>query len=259
MREHGATETARRCGGGFRLIEADEFGLVFTMHLYGAGRRGWFLLHNPPIRPTAASEPQPLGKGQWRTFLSLVEQLRFWELPELLPVPPDIASTLTGGPNVSPSEASQPMSAGASPASPLVMRLIFEYEGEQVRLVSQHPVDIVITGFDLAKTQHPGYYVDSIDTAGKTLTRVPARAAFAPSLEVFPEQHGEPITRVAALQVKGAFTVIVPVPPGAEHVAVVRVAPAKPGAPQMGTRTTSAAEGAPEVTEMARFPLHLSR
>ena len=43
------------------------------------------------------------------------------------------------------SDASQPMST-------LAMRLIFEYEGDQVRLVSQQPVDVAITGFDIART-----------------------------------------------------------------------------------------------------------
>ena len=47
------------------------------------------------------------------------------------------------------SDASQPMST-------LAMRLIFEYEGDQVRLVSQQPVDVAITGFDLARTQRAG-------------------------------------------------------------------------------------------------------
>jgi hypothetical protein len=70
---------------GFRLETADEFGPVFTMHLYGAGRRGWFLLHSRLTGPDHDPGPRPLGKGQWRTFLGLVKGCRFWELPELLP------------------------------------------------------------------------------------------------------------------------------------------------------------------------------
>ncbi len=78
------------------------------------------------------------------------------------------------------SDASQPMST-------LAMRLIFEYEGDQVRLVSQQPVDVAITGFDIARTQRPGWHVDTRDAAGRTLARVPARDAFSASAEVFPE------------------------------------------------------------------------
>ena len=58
------------------------------------------------------------------------------------------------------SDASQPMST-------LAIRLIFEYEGDQVRLVSQQPVDVAITGFDIARTQRPGWHVDTRDAAGR--------------------------------------------------------------------------------------------
>lgn len=143
------------------------------------------------------------------------------------------------------------------PAQTLAMRLIFEYEGDQVRLVSQSPVDLVITGFDIARTRRPGYYVDTRDTTGQTLTRVPARGAFADSTEVFPEQPGELITRVQIANPRGAFTVVVPAPQGADHVSVVRVA-----APDTATAASdaSAAGAAPAgTTEIATFTLQISR
>lgn len=68
---------------GFRLVSTDEFGPVFSMHLYGAGRSGWFLLHSRFSGHDPG--PQPLAKGQWRTFLGLVKECQFWELPERLP------------------------------------------------------------------------------------------------------------------------------------------------------------------------------
>jgi hypothetical protein len=141
----------------------------------------------------------------------------------------------------------------------LAMRLIFEYEGDQVRLVSQQPVDVAITGFDIARAQHPGWYVDTRDATGRALARVPARNAFSGSAEVFPEQHGEPITRVDIAKPRGAFTVVVPVPEGADHVAVVHVAPAQPDALLPSSRATSDVPGSSEVKEIARFPLQISR
>ena len=81
---------------GFRIVATDEFGPVYTMHLYGAGRRGWFLLHSRYSRPDHDPGPRPLGKGQWRTFLGLVKGCRFWELPELLPDWHEIASGRVG-------------------------------------------------------------------------------------------------------------------------------------------------------------------
>jgi len=83
----------------------------------------------------------------------------------------------------------------SQPTSTLAMRLIFEYEGDQVRLVSQQPVDVAITGLDIAKTQHPGWYIDTRDASGRALARVPARDAFSSGAEVFPEQHGGPLER----------------------------------------------------------------
>jgi hypothetical protein len=151
------------------------------------------------------------------------------------------------------------MSDVNQPMSTLAIRLIFEYEGDQVRLISQQPVDVAVTGFDIARAQHPGYYIDTRDAAGRTLARVRARDAFSSSAEVFPEQPGEAITRVDVGQPRGAFTVVVPAPEGANHVTVVHVAPAQPEAPLPSSRATSPLPGGPEVTELADFPLRISR
>jgi len=146
------------------------------------------------------------------------------------------------------------------PMPTLAMRLIFEYDGDQVRLVSQSPVDLSITGFDLARTERAGYYVDTRDGAGQTLARVPARGAFSTSAEVFPEQPGEPISRVEVAHPKGAFTVVVPAPSGADSVSVVRVAAGAPRAVQPAARATSVeAGGGLEVTDIAKFALQISR
>lgn len=152
-----------------------------------------------------------------------------------------------------------PMNEESQAAPTLAMRLIFEYEGEQVRLISQQPVDVAITGFDVSRTERPGYYVDTRDSNGRTLARVPAREAFSRSTEVFPEQPGQPITRVDVEGARGAFSVVVPVAAGADRVAVVHVAPARPDAPHIGARGTSPSPGAAEVKELANFPLQVSR
>ena len=134
-----------------------------------------------------------------------------------------------------------------------VMRLIFEYEGDQVRLVSQAPVNLSITGFDLARTQRPGYYIDTRDAAGQTLARVPARNLFSTSTEVFPEQPGDLISRVEVATPRGAFTVVVPAGNGADSVSVVRVAPGVAGVAPDGA--TSVAAAAVTTTDIATFAL----
>ena len=147
------------------------------------------------------------------------------------------------------------MNDSSQPAPTRAMRLIFEYEGNQVRLVSQQPVEMAITGSDIARVEHPGYYVDTRDTSGRTLARVPARTAFSASVEVFPEKPGEPISRVDVAQPRGAFTVVVPVPEDTDHFSVVQIAPGRPDAQAPASRTTSPVEGGTQVTEIARFPL----
>lgn len=147
-------------------------------------------------------------------------------------------------------------SHGSPPRS---ARLIFEYDGDRVRLVSQQPVEMAVTGFDLPQADHPGYYVDSRDANERTLARVPARNAFAGSVEVFPEKAGEPITRLDVAKPKGAFTVVVPVPEATHHVTVLQIVPGKPEAPLLPGRATSAAPGRPEALDLVSFPLNLKK
>lgn len=140
----------------------------------------------------------------------------------------------------------------APPAAPARWaRLVFAYEAGLVRLVAQQPIDGAYGAGEPAPAGHPGYYVDSRDADDGVLARVPARDAFARSVEVFPERAGDPITRVDVPEPKGAFTVVVPAPEAAHHVTVVQVTP-----PQERTAADGARElGPPAVTELASFPL----
>jgi len=147
------------------------------------------------------------------------------------------------------------MNESSQPAPTRAMRLIFEYEGNQVRLVSQQPVEMAITESDLARVGHPGYYVDTRDANDRTLARVPARNAFSASVEVFPQRPGEPISRVDVAQPRGAFTVVVPVPENADYFSVVQITPGRPETQAPASRTTSPVEGGTQITELGRFPL----
>jgi hypothetical protein len=143
-------------------------------------------------------------------------------------------------------------------SSQQAVRLIFEYDGDVVRLVSQQPVDMVVPSFAPTERQQPGVYVDARDAGGATLASVPAPNAFGGSLEVFPEQPGEPIVRVDVARPRGAFTVVVPASDAASQVALVRVAAAGP-APQALADATTGVAGAPEATDIATFPLEVHR
>lgn len=129
--------------------------------------------------------------------------------------------------------------AGPAGQANRAVRLIFEYEGDDIRLVLQQRVDVAVTGFDIARTARAGHVVEVRDADGAGLARVAVHDAMTGSAEVFPEHAGEPITRVD-VPVRGAFTVVVPASEAARRIAVVRNE-VVPGAPAVRSATSDAA------------------
>jgi hypothetical protein len=127
-------------------------------------------------------------------------------------------------------------------------RFVFEYDGDELRLVAQQNVEMVIPPANASATDGPGYYLEPRDAGGRTLARVKAQGAFTRSAEVFPENHREPITRVDVPRQRGAFTVTVPALDDADHVTLVRIAAPRAGA---GANLEAAA-----VVDLATFPLN---
>ena len=125
------------------------------------------------------------------------------------------------------------------------MRLIFEYDGEDVRLLSKHPVDIVHRGQD--ESGH-GHFLDAHSHAGHRVARIPLGGAFETSREVFPEHPHEPFSRVA-VEPKGAFSVVVPSISEVDHVRIVHVGPP----PRHAFFARAAHE--PAEREIARIPI----
>jgi len=151
------------------------------------------------------------------------------------------------------------MQDASEPAVHGAIRLIFEFDGDAVRLVMQQPVDVAVSGFDVHPDVRPGHYVEIRDAGGTALSRVPVRSAFTGSSEVFPEDHSESITRVDTSGQPEAFTVVVPAPEAAAQIAVVRIAPAAPSLPKPGAEMRSPAPAKPEVTELATFPIEQAK
>jgi hypothetical protein len=150
------------------------------------------------------------------------------------------------------------MTSPAQQPGPRAIRLIFEYEGDQVRLVSQQPVDVAVTGFDLSPERRPGHFVEVRGSADETLSRVRVPTELTASAEVFPERPGEPIVRVDLPEARGAFTVVVPAPEAASHVSLVRIPPATTEHPDLAHRVTNLSRelaAQPTAVEIARFPL----
>lgn len=147
------------------------------------------------------------------------------------------------------------MNDSSQPVLTHAMRLIFEYAGDQVRLVSQQPVEMVLSGFDPTQTGHPGYFVDARNARGRALARVPTSDAFSTSMEVFPETHDDPISRIDIARPHGAFTVVVPAPEKTDHFSVIHIGQGEPARLPSASRGMKSEEGDTQVTEIARFPL----
>jgi hypothetical protein len=74
---------------GFRLVLTDAFGGRFSIHVYGAGRRGWFVASRRDAESRDSGQQQ-LNKGDWRTLLHMIDMCGFWGLPEAFLDPPDV-------------------------------------------------------------------------------------------------------------------------------------------------------------------------
>ncbi|MBB2924341.1 hypothetical protein [Cellulomonas cellasea] len=152
---------------------------------------------------------------------------------------------------------SEPDETATPPGS--AVRFIFEYDGDDVRLVSQQRVDVAVTGFDLHQERAlpPGHYVEVRGTDGTPLAAVPVRGELGSSLEVFPEDPGEPITRTEVDRPRGAFTVVLPAADLAQQVAVLRVPPAARPAEGDTGPAPAPSEARARATELATFPVEL--
>jgi hypothetical protein len=135
------------------------------------------------------------------------------------------------------------------------VRLIFEYEGDAVRLVTQEPVDVDIPRFTPAE-QPADHFVETRNDRGALLARVPIRGAFLQSAEVFPEDHNEEITRIDT-EARGAFTVVVPAQDEAVRVAVMRAGRYRSAVSR--DRGLIPAPGESEDLELGDFPLERRR
>ncbi|HEU4389106.1 MAG TPA: hypothetical protein VFV34_14995 [Blastocatellia bacterium] len=135
-----------------------------------------------------------------------------------------------------------------SPASGSV-RLILEYDGDEIRLVSRQEVDMEppLSDPTTAPAEQAGFWLEVRDSKLQVLHRQVMHDPAMTHPEVFSNEPGKSIVRSSKPVAKGAFTVIVPAVPDSDHVAFIRKGP--------GTQ----AKAAPGITtatgEVARIPL----
>jgi hypothetical protein len=127
------------------------------------------------------------------------------------------------------------------------IRLVFAYDGDQVRLVSRTRIEKVLPQTDQSADalDFRGTWSEVRDAGGALLDRRVLVDPMPRDAEVFPEQLDGEISRQPLERPTGVFTLLVPDVDGADHVAVLSNSPG-----QVGVR---AAERGP--TELVRVDL----
>jgi hypothetical protein len=123
------------------------------------------------------------------------------------------------------------------------VRLVFEYDGRQVRLVSRQRVDMQppptdpIEGYE----GQQGFWVEVRDADGRTLHRRVMQDPIADA-EVFSDEPGQSVMRVPVREPRGSFAILVPDSEDADHLAL------------MSSPAVAGVRRGP-ATELARIPL----
>jgi hypothetical protein len=151
-------------------------------------------------------------------------------------------------------------SAALKPAaSPRAVRLTFSYQGDQVKLVSQQPVDMTVPPSDPLKgyEAHKGFWAELKSDQDKTLFRRVLHNPTRNDAEVFSDDPDQSISREPAPKRKGVFVVVVPVSDKGHEVTLSRSSEQPDieaaGAPRGMAAMRSLATG--PATEIARFKL----
>ncbi|HEX9628880.1 MAG TPA: hypothetical protein VF961_02595 [Pyrinomonadaceae bacterium] len=150
-------------------------------------------------------------------------------------------------------------SVTASENSPKAMRLTFSYQGDQVKLVSQQPVEMTVPPSDPLKgyEEHKGFWAEVKNAQDKTLFRRVLHNPTRNDAEVFSDDPEQSISRAPAPKRKGVFVVVVPHTEKGHEVTLSR-STGQPdieagGAPKGMAAMRSLATG--PATEIARFKL----
>jgi hypothetical protein len=128
------------------------------------------------------------------------------------------------------------------------VRLKFTYEGDEVRLVSQQPVEMIVPPTDALSGYEgeQGFWVEVRNGQDKALHRRVMDDPLRQDVEVFSPDPEQSIVRTPVEKPSGVFTVLVPDLEEADHIALMTSA-----APSIQRET--AARG--PATELARFSL----
>ena len=126
----------------------------------------------------------------------------------------------------------------------MTVRLILEYEGRQVRLLSRQHLDMQPPPTDPVEGYEgqQGFWIEVRDEGGRVLHRQIMQDPMREDAEVFSDEPGASMMRIPRSEARGTFTVLVPDVEAADHVAL------------MGSPSGAGADRA-AASELARFPI----
>jgi hypothetical protein len=132
------------------------------------------------------------------------------------------------------------------------MRLTFSYDGDNVKLVSQQPVEMIVPPSDPLKgfQKHKGFWAELKSDQDKTLYRRVMHNPTRNDAEVFSDDPEQSISREPAPKRKGVFVVVVPDTDKGRAVTLSRSS-----APIKGPARGMRALASKPATEFARFKL----
>ena len=111
------------------------------------------------------------------------------------------------------------------------IRLIFEYDGDEIRLISRQHVDMLVPPTDALEGYEgqQGFWTEVRDTDGNILHRQILHDPIRRDAEVFSDDPAQSITRVPVERPAGVFVVLVPDLDATDHVALMNSPPGPPG------------------------------
>jgi hypothetical protein len=104
------------------------------------------------------------------------------------------------------------------------VRLIFQYEGEDLSLVSRQRVAMTVPPsepLDVNLEERSGFWLEVRDKAGNALHRQLMHDPIRHDVEVFSDDPEQSVARVPVEHPSGVFSVVLPAPEDADHVALI--------------------------------------
>ncbi len=109
-------------------------------------------------------------------------------------------------------------------SGPSAVRLIFSYEGDDIRLISRQRVNVVAPASEPPEgdlERRAGFWLEVRDEAGQALRRQLMQDPIRHDVEVFADDPDRSVARIPLERPSGVFAVLIPEIEEADHVALI--------------------------------------